>query len=107
MAKRKLVVSDLLVKDKQKLDLGGRVLELRVWQNAHNNTDLSVYDPESGTIWTGDLLFRERLLVLDGNLRGWLVMQQLKNLLVRWIIPGHGGLANNWAIALKNQQRYL
>lgn len=108
LAKRKLVVPDLLVKDKQKLDLGDRILELRAWQNAHSNTDLSVYDPESGAIWTGDLLFRERLPVLDGNLRGWLaVMQQLKTLPARWIIPGHGGIANNWIIALKDQRRYL
>lgn len=108
LAGAKLINPSILVKGEQQLDLGGRMLELRSWQTAHSHTDLTVYDPTSGSFWTGDLVFRERLPRLDGSLRGWLeAMKQLKTLPARQIIPGHGAVATNWDEALTDQNRYL
>lgn len=108
LAGAELIIPSILVKGKQQLDLGGRVLELRAWPIAHTNTDLTVYDLTSGVIWSGDLVFRERLPILDGSLLGWLsVMKQLRTLPVQNIIPGHGPKATNWDEALTEQKRYL
>ncbi len=52
-----IVKPTLLVKDTLELDLGSRVLQLKAWTPAHTNTDLTVFDTASQTLWTGDLLF--------------------------------------------------
>jgi quinoprotein relay system zinc metallohydrolase 2 len=90
------------------LDLGGRDLTLRAWPKAHTDCDLSVHDEKTGTLWSGDLLFRERLPALDGSVTGWLAaLDELARTRVRLIVPGHGGTANNLAIALDPERRYL
>ena len=90
------------------IDLGNRTLLLTAYQKAHTNTDLTIQDELTGTLWTGDLLFRERIPVIDGSLKGWLaVMEIFKTLEVTTIIPGHGSPANNWQDAMAAQQEYL
>ena len=67
-----LVAPTQAVTDTVTIDLGGRTLELRAWPTAHTNTDLTVLDTATGTLFTGDLLFVERMPVVDGSLLGWL-----------------------------------
>src|SRR3984957_2073921 len=61
------VSPDRTVTDTLELDLGERPLQLRAWPTAHTDCDLTVLDEKSGTLWTGDLLFRERLPAVDGD----------------------------------------
>ena len=90
------------------IDLGGRPLQLRAWPTAHTDTDLTVLDEVSGTLITGDLLFVERLPVVDGSLLGWIeVMQELAALPASRAVPGHGPAAVPWPGALEPQRRYL
>ena len=90
------------------LDLGERPLLLTAYPVAHTNTDLTVFDLNSATLWTGDLLFVERTPSLDGDIKGWLeVISQLRKIPARLMIPGHGAPAADWKQALDNQQRYL
>ncbi len=104
----RLVVPDLLVDGEMSLDLGGRTLRLRSWPTAHTDNDLTVFDEASGALWLGDLLFEERLPVVDGSLRGWLaVLGQLRKLPARHVIPGHGELGLPWPAALDPMERYL
>lgn len=91
------------------LDLGQRKLLLQAYPNAHTNTDLTVFDEVSGTIWTGDLLFIERTPSLDGDIKGWLKaldqLQQLKN--IKQAVPGHGPVTHDFSSALNHEARYL
>ncbi len=106
---KQVIGPNKLVKDKLELDLGGRKLELKAWPKAHTDSDLTVYDERTATLWTGDLLFRKRLPALDGSILGWLrVIDELaaaNN--VKLAIPGHGPLTRDLADALKPERRYL
>jgi quinoprotein relay system zinc metallohydrolase 2 len=103
-----IIGPDRLVDQDLTLDLGGRELRLRAWPKAHTDCDLTVYDVESRTLWTGDLLFRERLPSLDGSIKGWLsVLSELAQLPAKMAVPGHGPLARNLQRAIVPERRYL
>jgi quinoprotein relay system zinc metallohydrolase 2 len=90
------------------IDLGGRALHLTAYPLAHSPTDLTVFDTASNTLWTGDLLFIERTPSIDGSLTGWLaVIEQLRAVPARRVVPGHGSSTSNLLAALDNEKRYL
>jgi quinoprotein relay system zinc metallohydrolase 2 len=90
------------------LDLGDRALELRAWPTAHTDNDLTVFDERTGTLWLSDLLFIERIPVVDGSLRGWLqVLADLKSFTARRVVPGHGNVTSDWPGASAAQESYL
>jgi quinoprotein relay system zinc metallohydrolase 2 len=106
----------------EKLDLGDRTLHLHAYRTAHTNNDLSVFDDKTGTLWLSDLLFVERIPVVDGSLLGWLkVIDKLSNSAcfaiatsgqkqcgeVKRVVPGHGAVVTQWRAALADQKRYL
>jgi glyoxylase-like metal-dependent hydrolase (beta-lactamase superfamily II) len=67
-----------------------------------------VYDERTGTLWAGDLLFRERLPALDGNLKGWLAaIDDLSRMKVRFVVPGHGSLTSDLGGSLDREREYL
>lgn len=97
-----------LVQDRLDLDLGGRTLQLRAWPTAHTDNDLTVYDPKTGTLWTGDLLFVGHIPVVDGSIRGWLeASTHLQALPVERVVAGHGLIGNGWRAAFQRQDAYL
>ena len=99
---------DRLVEDELTLDLGDRPLLLKAWPKAHTDCDLTVFDARTATLWTGDLLFRERLPALDGSIKGWLsAIDELARLKVKLVVPGHGGVTRNLSAALEPERRYL
>jgi quinoprotein relay system zinc metallohydrolase 2 len=103
-----IIGPDSGVSNTRELDLGGRKLLLTAYPTAHSHNDLTVLDQQTGTLWTGDLIFRERIPSLTGSLKGWLdVMETFKTLKVSLVVPGHGTTAENLAEAKKDQQRYL
>ena len=97
------------VGDELRLDLGNRELLLKAWPPAHTDNDLTVLDVQTATLWTGDLLFRERLPIFDASLRGWLsVMQQLGLVESSHVVPGHGTVTGQtFTQAAADQLRYL
>ncbi len=104
----RIVPPHLTVSSILDLDLGDRVLRLRAWPTAHTDADLSVLDLRSGTLFLGDLLFREHTPVVDGRLRGWLaVTAQLRAEPATLTVPGHGPPTTDGAAALQAQQGYL
>jgi quinoprotein relay system zinc metallohydrolase 2 len=91
----------------EEIDLGSRILILRAWPTAHTDTDLTVFDTASRTLWLGDLGFVGHVPVLDGNLRGFLaVLEELRAVRADRAIPGHGR-ALAWPDAIAPEQRYL
>nr|WP_111299050.1 quinoprotein relay system zinc metallohydrolase 2 [Paracoccus saliphilus] len=102
------VLPDQTVATTARIDLGGRSLLLTAWPAAHTDGDLTVLDEETGTFFTGDLLFRGLAPVLDGSLRGWLKwMNESAPMGARIIVPGHGQPAASWAEAAGPQYRFL
>jgi quinoprotein relay system zinc metallohydrolase 2 len=99
---------DLLVEHELTLDLGNRQLNLRAWPKAHTDCDLTVYDVRTGTLWSGDLLFRARLPALDGSLKGWLsVLDELGRINATLTVPGHGLPSRDLESAVIPERRYL
>ena len=99
---------DILVQDTAQIDLGGRNLELRAHRTAHTDNDLTILDRNTATLWTGDLLFVDRVPSLDGSIVGWLaVIPTLRALPARRAVPGHGPASVAWPGALAPEERYL
>ena len=85
------------VKDQQTLDLGERSLRLVAVPLAHTATDLTVLDDKTHTLFSGDLVFRERLPVLDGSLKGWLAwLDTAMRAPYARVVPGHGPVDEAW-----------
>jgi quinoprotein relay system zinc metallohydrolase 2 len=103
-----IIGPDKLVEHELTLDLGDRPLRLRAWPKAHSDCDLTVLDQRTSTLWTGDLVFRERLPALDGSLTGWLAaLDELGAWKVALAIPGHGPPAHDLAGAIGPERAYL
>lgn len=99
----RIVLPDLTVADRLDLDLGGRVLTLTASGPAHTDNDLTVLDRTSGTLFSGDLVFRGLTPVLDGSLPGWLGwMDQPQDVSV--LVPGHGLPTGDWDDAIGPQR---
>jgi quinoprotein relay system zinc metallohydrolase 2 len=103
-----VVAPTRLVADRLELDLGGRRLSLRAHPPAHTDNDLTIFDENTRTLWLADLLFVDRLPVIDGSLVGWL--DQLKRLTATpadRAVPGHGPVSVPWPAGAEPERRYL
>ena len=98
----------LEVADSIHINLGGRILRVTAHATAHTDNDLTVYDRRTRTLFAGDLVFIERLPIVDGSLKGWLaVMDDLRAVPAVRVVPGHGPASARWPAALHAQERYL
>ncbi len=97
----------LLVEGSLRLDLGGRTLVLKAWPAAHSDSDLTVFDETTKTLFAGDLVFLDHIPVMDGSVRGWLrMMDELGKQPAERVVPGHGPVSP-WPAALVDERRYL
>jgi quinoprotein relay system zinc metallohydrolase 2 len=103
-----IVGPDILVEKQIHLDLGGRILTLISFPISHSHSDLIIIDEKTKTLWSGDLVFRQRIPTLTGSLIGWLkTMDELKTLDIKKVIPGHGSVADTYEQAIEHQYKYL
>lgn len=102
----RVVLPDVAVSDRLDIDLGGRVLTVTAAAPAHSDNDLTARDSATGTLFTGDLVFRGLTPILDGSLPGWLDWMDLPQA-AGPIVPGHGPVAADWPDAVTAQQNFL
>jgi quinoprotein relay system zinc metallohydrolase 2 len=98
----------VLVSSRLDLDLGGRPLVVRACGPAHTDNDLTVFDATTRTLWLADLLFVDRIPVVDGSLVGWLkTLAELTAIPADRAVPGHGPVSVSWPQAAEPERRYL
>ena len=92
-----LTYPDELVDDKREIKLGNTVVQLLHLGQAHTPGDMVVWIPQQKIIYSGDIVYTERLLgVLAISHSGsWVqVFDKLAQLDPKIVIPGHGHPAN-------------
>ena len=103
-----IIGPNILIEESTQLELGGRTLTLIPFPSSHSHNDLVVIDNKTRTLWSGDLIFRERIPSLTGSLKGWLeTVEKIKELDVKVVVPGHGDVAASLDNAIKKQEDYL
>ena len=102
-----IVAPTELIDRELRLDLGGRILVARAWPVAHSDSDVTVLDDSTGTLFAGDLVFLEHVPVVDGSIKGWLrALDELAVISAQRVVPGHGQVSD-WPGALGPERRYL
>ncbi len=103
-----LVLPTLKIDGPTDINLGNRVLTLHTYDVAHTDTDLTVIDQKTKTLFAGDLLFIERTPVIEGDIKGLIAsIDLLKGYDVNQVVPGHGQATKDWKAALDKAQHYL
>jgi quinoprotein relay system zinc metallohydrolase 2 len=103
-----IVSPTVVVSRRLDLDLGERRLVLWAHGPAHTDSDLTIYDQKTSTFWLADLLFVDRIPVIDGSLLGWLdELRQVTAVAAARAVPGHGPVSVAWPQAAAPEQRYL
>ncbi len=75
---------------------------------AHTDSDLTIFDQKTSTFWLADLLFVDRIPVIDGSLVGWLgELREVTAIPAARAVPGHGPVSVAWPQAAAAEQRYL
>jgi quinoprotein relay system zinc metallohydrolase 2 len=103
-----IVLPTHLVAAGEAVDLGNRTVDVRAHGPAHTDNDLTLFDRRTATLWLGDLLFVERIPVIDGSLVGWIKeLEALQLVAAQRAVPGHGPSSVDWPAAAEPELRYL
>lgn len=106
----RLVAADQWLDGAQtELTLGGQRLLIRHAGPAHTPEDLVVFHPESGSLFTGDLVFRARIpFVGQADSGAWIrALDALLAWSPRRLLPGHGPVAEQPLQDLQLTRDYL
>ena len=85
--------ADIVFDDAYTLDLGGLTFTIVHPGAAHTPGDSFVWVPEKGTVFTGDIVFVERILGVgdQSSIRGWpTAFRAIAALQPAHVVPGHG-----------------
>lgn len=101
--------ADITFKDDYKFSLGGVDFELYFRGQAHTPGDAFIWLPESKVMFTGDIVYTERMLGIgeQSNSKSWLkVFNDMAAFEPRHLVPGHGS-PTTLDVAIKDTGRYL
>jgi glyoxylase-like metal-dependent hydrolase (beta-lactamase superfamily II) len=93
----RLAYPDELVDARGELRLGSVEVQVLHFGAAHTVGDLTVWLPNSGVLFAGDIVYTERMLAVIpvGNTGNWLkAFDQLAALSPKQLVPGHGNPAD-------------
>jgi|Laugrefa1bdmlbdn_1035148.scaffolds.fasta_scaffold19785_1 glyoxylase-like metal-dependent hydrolase (beta-lactamase superfamily II) len=104
-----LVFADEWLSGSQELEVGGIRFKLLHMGPAHTLEDMVIYVPQRKVLFSGDMLFRQRIpFVGQSDSRHWQqALTELSNLSVDWVVPGHGSPSREFAKDLRLTQSYL
>ena len=103
-----IVPPTVLITGRLDLDLGSRRLILWAHGPAHTDNDMTIFDENTRTFWLGDLLFVDRVPVIDGSLVGWLEqLREATAIPADRAVPGHGPVSVPWPAGADPERRYL
>jgi quinoprotein relay system zinc metallohydrolase 2 len=102
-----IVYPTMPVTETMSIDLGNRTLTLVARPTAHTDNDLTVFDETTKTLFSGDLVFSERVPSLDGSIKGWLALiTAMRAEKADRVVPGHGPVSMEWPAALDALEGY-
>ena len=93
LAGTQIVYPDRLFDHEEKLNLGGEEIKILYFHGGHTPGDAIVWLAKSRTLFSGDLIFTERLLGIlpFSNSKDWLAsVEEIEKLKPKVIVPGHG-----------------
>jgi len=93
----------------ERLNLGGTVIELHHAGGGHTPGDLLVWLPQAGVLFSGDVIYVDRMLgvIPVSNTRAWLAsLARVESLQPAIIVPGHGSVTT-LAVARLQTRDYL
>jgi len=91
------VYADELFDSEMQLLVGDTTLELRHEGRAHTPGDSVVWLPKEQVVFTGDIVYTERMLSIgeDSNSKAWVkAFEAMTSFNPKHVIPGHGHLTN-------------
>lgn len=105
----RLVPADRWLHGPETLQLGGIDFRLQPMGPAHTPEDVAVFLPQSGVLFSGDIVFRNRVpFVGQADSARWIAaLQELLALNPRLIVPGHGPASSAAAEDLALTRDYL
>lgn len=101
--------ADIVFNSEYKFSIGGVKFEIYHEGQAHTPGDAYIWLPQSKVMFTGDIVYTERMLGIgeQSNSKTWLaVFDSMASFKPKYIIPGHGA-ATTLAIATKDTRDYL
>jgi len=99
---------DLIVNSETNIWLGDRLVKIERAEGHSNGTDIVAYVPDAKVLFTGDILFNQRIpFVGDGDIQAW--QGTLYRLISTYpeakVVPGHGEVGDR--TSLQELQRYF
>lgn len=104
-----LVSKEKLTQDKVSIEIGQVFFELIFLGDAHYPGDAVVWLPQQQVLFSGDLIYVDRMLGVlpNSNVLSWQqAFHKAESLPAKWIVPGHGQVSN-WARAKRDTGDYL
>jgi len=101
--------ADITFKDDYKFSLGNVNFELYFRGQAHTPGDIYIWLPQSKVMFTGDIVYTERMLGIgdQSNSKSWLrVFNSMAAFKPKHVVPGHGD-PTTLKVAIKDTGRYL